>query len=65
MVAGFEFGCRAPLAVRRERVRGRVRGGEPWRLLFASDLHLTPARAHLADQRIGPVDIGHDRGHEP
>jgi predicted MPP superfamily phosphohydrolase len=38
--------------VRRERVRGRVRGGEPWRLLFASDLHLTPARAHLADQLI-------------
>jgi uncharacterized protein len=52
MIAGFEFGCRAPLAVRHERVRGRVRGGEPWRLLFASDLHLTPTRAHLADELV-------------
>lgn len=49
MIAGFEFGCRAPLLVRRERVAGRRRSGRAWRLLFASDLHLVRGRGHLVD----------------
>lgn len=68
MIAGFEFGCRAPLVVRHERVHGRVRVGSPWRLLFASDLHLTLARAQLAaelaaiarQQRADAVLLGGD-----
>lgn len=55
MIAGFEFGCRAPLLVRRERVAGRRRAGRAWRLLFASDLHLTRRRGHLVDDVVGIV----------
>ena len=68
MIAGFEFGCRAPLHVRRERVRCRVANGAPWRLLFASDLHLLRSRRHLvrtlaaiaASERIDAVLLGGD-----
>lgn len=68
MIAGFEFGCRAPLHVRHERVPGRVGGSEPWRLLFASDLHLLRSRAHLASglaaiaqaERVDAVLLGGD-----
>ena len=48
MIAGFEFGCRAPLLTRREHVVGRGHAtAQGWRLLYASDLHLTERRASL------------------
>ena len=47
MIAGFELGCRAPLLVRRERVGTAAAA---WQLLYASDLHLTKARAFLVEQ---------------
>lgn len=43
---GFEFGSRRALCVRTERFG--VPGRAAWRLLFASDLHLTARREHLA-----------------
>lgn len=50
---GFEVGCRSPLLVREELVRRELRPTgdvvtRPWRLLYASDLHLTGRRARLA-----------------
>lgn len=50
MIAGFEIGCRAPFRVRQERVVTAGAAGTPWRLLFASDLHLTRRRRHLAER---------------
>lgn len=50
VVIGFELGSRRPLLVRREVVAPRVSSGSgerPWRLLYASDLHLTARRDHL------------------
>ncbi|MCR9245021.1 MAG: metallophosphoesterase [bacterium] len=51
---GFEFGCRSPLLVREELVRpeGVAAGGAPaaWRLLYASDLHLTERRVRLTQE---------------
>ena len=54
MIAGFEFGCRAPLLVRRENV-GPCTDPQPWRLLYASDLHLTRRRGHLAEHLVHVV----------
>ena len=50
MKLGLEFGCRAPLQVRRERVVVARAGPahEPWRALYVSDLHLTARRTALA-----------------
>ena len=54
LIAGFEFGRRAPLLVRSERVAvaGAVAG---WRLLYASDLHLTARRPSLAAELVSLV----------
>lgn len=52
MIPGLQFGCRSPLLVRHERVASRARGC--WRLLYASDLHLTARRRHLLAQ-IGTI----------
>jgi len=47
VIAGFEFGSRAPLHVRHERVSVRGIDTASWRVLYASDLHLTARREHV------------------
>ena len=61
MIAGFEFGCRAPLVTRRESIGQDVGGDQAWRLLYASDLHLTRRRQDLAAQIVSVV--AHERPH--
>lgn len=45
---GFEIGCARPLLLRAESVGAG--SPEPWRLLYASDLHLVPSRRRLVAQ---------------
>jgi len=47
MIAGFDFGSRAPLHVRHERVDVPSAKLAAWRLVYASDLHLTARRQHV------------------
>jgi len=68
VIAGFEFGCRAPLHVRHESVAVRAAPASAWRLVYASDLHLTARRGHVgaalltvvARQRPDAVLLGGD-----
>lgn len=55
MIAGFEFGSRAPLLIRRERVVVGAAPATPWRLLYASDLHLTARREHVGAALVAAV----------
>lgn len=47
MIAGFELGSRAPLHVRHERIVVRAAAAAAWRIVYASDLHLTARRQHI------------------
>ena len=47
---GFEIGCSRPFRVRTETVGSAVARRRPWRLLLATDLHLTRRRRHLAER---------------
>ncbi len=49
LISFFQIGSRHRLHVRHERVESPVLE-EPTRLLYASDLHLTPRREHLIEQ---------------
>jgi predicted MPP superfamily phosphohydrolase len=54
VIAGFEFGSRSPLHVRHERVAVSVASAAVWRIVYASDLHLTARREHIG---AGLVEI--------
>lgn len=70
MIAGFEFGMRERLLVRRETVAAgaSTASARPWRLLHASDLHLTARRrplvaellTRLAEERPDVLVLGGD-----
>jgi len=60
VILGFEVGCRGPLHVREERITGHQPSDRPWRVLYASDLHLTARRTQLVDRLVDTV-----RQHEP
>jgi hypothetical protein len=47
VIAGLEFGSRAPLHVRHEHVDVASASVAAWRLVYASDLHLTARRQHV------------------
>ncbi|MBK8180276.1 MAG: metallophosphoesterase family protein [Planctomycetes bacterium] len=55
MIAGFEFGARAPLLVRRECVVVEAAPPTTWRLIYASDLHLTARREHVGAALVEAV----------
>src|SRR5687767_1801551 len=68
MIAGFDYGCHAPLHVRRERIEVLAKTSATWRLVYASDLHLTARRSCVgsalvdvvARQRVDAVLLGGD-----
>ena len=47
-MTGLQFGSQSELLIRLETI-GRL-SADPWRLLYASDLHLTARRSHLVQQ---------------
>ncbi len=57
MIAGFEFGSRAPLHVRHERVTSCAAAAETWRLIYASDLHLSARRQHVGAALVDAVAL--------
>jgi len=48
VIAGFDFGSQAPLHVRHEQVSVPVATTAAWRIVYASDLHLTARRQHIS-----------------
>jgi predicted MPP superfamily phosphohydrolase len=68
VIAGFEFGWHAPLHIRHEQVHVQSVTRSTWRLVYASDLHLTARRPSLgqalvdavARQRVDAVLLGGD-----
>jgi uncharacterized protein len=68
MIAGIEYGWHTPLHVRHERIEVRAETSATWRLVYASDLHLTARRASIASalvdvvarQRVDAVLLGGD-----
>jgi predicted MPP superfamily phosphohydrolase len=55
VIAGFEFGSRAPLHVRHEHVDVLAATTAAWRLVYASDLHLTARRLHIGTALVDVV----------
>ena len=59
MIAGFDFGSRAPLRVRHERIEVPASTTATWRIVYASDLHLTARRKHIGAGLVEIVEREH------